>query len=143
MLTCSACAACRPAHALFFAIYELAKDALGGNEARHCPIATAVAGFTATFVNDGVMTPAVVVTQQLQVANSPYRGMTDCILRISREESIPAFFKSYRTTVSLTRNALRAFLEAGYSLLSKALYDWGFVQAIKTTVCSCLSCHAQ
>ncbi|KAL0038343.1 hypothetical protein WJX77_002827 [Trebouxia sp. C0004] len=88
-----------PAHALYFATYELAKDALGGNEGGHHPMATAVAGSMATVVNDGVMTPSDVVKQRLQVANSPYRGMTDCILRVSREEGISAFFKSYRTTL--------------------------------------------
>lgn len=98
-------AACRPAHALYFATYELAKDALGGNEAGHHPMATAVAGSMATIVNDGVMTPSDVVKQRLQVANSPYRGMTDCILRVSREEGTSAFFKSYRTTVGLAGNA--------------------------------------
>ena len=64
-------------------------------------MATAVAGSVATIVNDGIMTPSDVVKQRLQVANSPYRGMVDCILRISREEGLATFFKSYRTTVSL------------------------------------------
>lgn len=62
-------------------------------------MATAVAGSIATIINDGVMTPSDVVKQRLQVANSPYRGMVDCILRVSREEGTAAFFKSYRTTV--------------------------------------------
>lgn len=88
-----------PAHALYFATYELAKEALGGNASGHHPISTAVAGSIATIVNDGVMTPSDVVKQRLQVANSPYRGMTDCILRVTREEGLAAFFKSYRTTL--------------------------------------------
>ena len=91
---------CRPAHALYFATYELAKQSLGGNDPGHHPLATAVAGSIATIVNDGVMTPSDVVKQRLQVANSPYRGMIDCILRVSREEGISAFFKSYKTTVT-------------------------------------------
>ena len=92
---------CRPAHALYFATYEVAKEALGGNASGHHPVSTAVAGSIATIVNDGVMTPSDVVKQRLQVANSPYRGMTDCILRVTREEGLAAFFKSYRTTVSM------------------------------------------
>ena len=96
----SDCLSRRPAHALYFATYELAKDALGGNQAGHHPMATAIAGSIATIVNDGVMTPSDVVKQRLQVANSPYKGMTDCILRVSREEGLAAFFKSYRTTAS-------------------------------------------
>ena len=93
------CCLCRPAHALYFATYELAKQSLGGNSPGHHPVATAVAGSIATIINDGVMTPSDVVKQRLQVANSPYRGMMDCILRVSREEGPSAFFKSYRTTV--------------------------------------------
>lgn len=92
---------CRPAHALYFATYELAKQRLGGNDPGHHPVATAVAGSIATIVNDGVMTPSDVVKQRLQVANSPYRGMMDCILRVSREEGLSAFFRSYKTTVRL------------------------------------------
>lgn len=88
-----------PAHALYFATYELAKQGLGGNAAGHHPMATAVAGSVATIVNDGIMTPSDVVKQRLQVANSPYQGMVDCILRISREEGLATFFKSYRTTL--------------------------------------------
>ncbi|KAL3158335.1 hypothetical protein ABBQ38_010576 [Trebouxia sp. C0009 RCD-2024] len=88
-----------PAHALYFATYELAKQRLGGNDPGHHPVATAVAGSIATIVNDGVMTPSDVVKQRLQVANSPYRGMMDCILRVSREEGLSAFFRSYKTTL--------------------------------------------
>lgn len=95
------CCICRPAHALYFATYELAKQRLGGNDPGHHPLATAVAGSIATIVNDGVMTPSDVVKQRLQVANSPYRGMMDCIFRVSREEGLSAFFRSYRTTVRL------------------------------------------
>lgn len=92
---------CRPAHALYFATYELAKESLGGNEGGHHPAATAVAGAIATIVNDGVMTPSDVIKQRLQVANSPYKGVLDCVLRIQREEGLATFFKSYRTTVSV------------------------------------------
>lgn len=94
------CGFCRPAHALYFATYELAKESLGGNNPGHHPVATAVAGSIATVVNDGVMTPSDVVKQRLQVANSPYRGVMDCILRVSKEAGPSAFFRSYRTTVS-------------------------------------------
>lgn len=94
------CGVCRPAHALYFATYELAKESLGGNDPGHHPVATAVAGSIATIVNDAVMTPSDVVKQRLQVANSPYRGVMDCILRVSKEAGPSAFFRSYRTTVS-------------------------------------------
>ncbi len=89
------------------------------------------------------MTPSDVVTQPLQVGNSPYRGTIVCTPRDSRKENAAAFFKLYRTRVSLTRSALHAFPKAGNSLLSISLYDWGLVQATKTTKHFCSSCHAQ
>lgn len=58
---------CRPAHALYFATYELSKDRLGGNLPGHHPVLTGTAGALATVVNDGVMTPADVIKQRLQV----------------------------------------------------------------------------
>ncbi|KAK9813241.1 hypothetical protein WJX72_011309 [[Myrmecia] bisecta] len=88
-----------PAHALYFATYEAAKDVLGGNQAGHHPFASGAAGALATVVNDAVMTPADVVKQRLQVARSPYHGIADCVLRVTREEGISAFFRSYRTTL--------------------------------------------
>ncbi len=141
MLTYAACAACRPAHALYFVSYELAKDALGGNEAG--PLAIAVTGFMAAIAIHGTMTPSDVMTQQFHVGNSPYRGMTNCILRDSREEGVPAIFNFYSATVGRARSARHAFLKAGYSLLSIPLCDWGLVQDTKTTIRFCSNCHAQ
>lgn len=58
---------CRPAHALYFAVYEVSKEKLGGNRPGHHLLATAVAGAVATVANDGIMTPIDVVKQRLQV----------------------------------------------------------------------------
>ena len=58
----------RPAHALYFATYEISKESFGGNLPGHHPLASAAAGTIATVVNDGVMTPADVVKQRLQVS---------------------------------------------------------------------------
>ena len=63
------CIALRPAHALYFATYELSKDRLGGNLPGHHPLLTGGAGALATVVNDGVMTPADVIKQRLQVSH--------------------------------------------------------------------------
>lgn len=78
-----------PAHALQFAVYEHAKQALGGNESGHHMVATAAAGALATVVNDGVMTPADVIKQRLQVAHSPYTGVLDCINKVRRPTHSP------------------------------------------------------
>ncbi|KIY96601.1 Mitoferrin-1 [Monoraphidium neglectum] len=88
-----------PAHALYFATYEAAKSALGGNAGGHQPLAAAAAGATATLVNDAAMTPFDVIKQRLQVAHSPYKGTLDCVKQVLRQEGVGALFRSYRTTI--------------------------------------------
>ena len=103
---------CRPAHALYFATYEVAKQALGVQRSNHAPLSTAAAGAMATVVNDALMTPGDVVKQRLQLANSPYSGMMDCIVKTYRYEGLSAFFRSYK----LTARPLRCsrFIAKGY-----------------------------
>ncbi|GBF95304.1 mitochondrial carrier protein [Raphidocelis subcapitata] len=88
-----------PAHALYFASYEAAKRALGGDAEGHHPLAAAAAGAAATLVNDAAMTPVDVVKQRLQVAHSPYSGPLDCVRQVVRQEGTGALFRSYRTTI--------------------------------------------
>eukprot|EP00898_Chlorokybus_atmophyticus_P008994 jgi/Chlat1/9096/Chrsp97S08418 len=88
-----------PAHAVYFATYEAAKEFLGGNRPGHHPVAHATAGAIATVASDAVFTPMDVVKQRLQLENSPYRGIVDCVRRIIAEEGMGAFYRSYRTTV--------------------------------------------
>jgi solute carrier family 25 iron transporter 28/37 len=84
-----------PAHALYFATYEAVKRLLGtADEAGSHPGVTALAGATATVVNDAVLTPLDTVKQRLQIANSPYRGMLDCARRMFHEEGAGSFFRS-------------------------------------------------
>lgn len=90
---------CRPAHALYFATYEVAKEAFGVQRSTHAPVATAAAGACATVVNDALMTPGDVIKQRLQIANSPYRGLLDCVVRTYRAEGLAAFYRSYQLTV--------------------------------------------
>ena len=68
ILTEVICCLNRPAHALYFATYEISKETFGGNLPGHHPLASAAAGTIATVANDGVMTPADVVKQRLQVS---------------------------------------------------------------------------
>ncbi|KAL3692190.1 hypothetical protein R1sor_005841 [Riccia sorocarpa] len=88
-----------PAHAVYFSVYELAKEKLGGNEKGYHPLAHGLAGSMATVASDAVFTPMDVVKQRLQVRQSPYAGLTDCIKTMLREEGVRAFYVSYRTTV--------------------------------------------
>ncbi|KAJ8392707.1 hypothetical protein AAFF_G00071910 [Aldrovandia affinis] len=88
-----------PAHAIYFACYERLKCRLsnviqsGGNS----HIANGVAGTVATVLHDAVMNPAEVVKQRMQVYNSPYRGLWDCVWRVGRAEGPGAFYRSYGT----------------------------------------------
>ncbi len=54
---------------MHFAVYELAKEAMGGNRGatKHHPAIAAAAGALATVVNEMVMTPVDLVKQRLQV----------------------------------------------------------------------------
>ncbi|KXZ42529.1 hypothetical protein GPECTOR_138g660 [Gonium pectorale] len=88
-----------PAHALHFAMYEWAKEALGGNRAGLAPLETAAAGCVATVVNDALMTPVDSVKQRCQMEGSPYRGVMDAARGMLRSEGPSAFFRSYRTTL--------------------------------------------
>ncbi|KAL5727123.1 hypothetical protein ACHQM5_000353 [Ranunculus cassubicifolius] len=88
-----------PAHAVYFSVYEVCKEKLGGNRPGHHPLAHAASGVVATTASDAVLTPMDVVKQRLQLNKSPYSGVRDCVLRIFREEGFRAFYASYRTTV--------------------------------------------
>ncbi|XP_073115099.1 uncharacterized protein [Elaeis guineensis] len=90
-----------PAHAVYFAVYEVCKDRLGGNrpDGRHHPLIHAISGVLATTASDAVLTPMDVVKQRLQLRRSPYGGVRDCVVRMLREEGLGSFYASYRTTV--------------------------------------------
>jgi hypothetical protein len=60
---------------------------------------TAAAGAVATIVNDALMTPGDVIKQRLQLANSPYTGVIDCVVKTYQSEGLKAFFRSYKLTV--------------------------------------------
>jgi hypothetical protein len=93
-----------PAHAMHFAVYELAKEGLGGNRGayRHHPAIAAFSGALATVVNELVMTPVDLVKQRLQVAHSPYKGVVDCVMSVARTEGPSAFFRAYRTSLVMS-----------------------------------------
>lgn len=90
-----------PAHAVYFAVYEVCKEKLGGNREGHHPVAHALAGASATVASDAVLTPMDVVKQRLQLKESPYKGLGDCVRQILKHEGLRAFYASYRTTVMM------------------------------------------
>ncbi|KAH6814218.1 Mitochondrial substrate carrier family protein [Perilla frutescens var. frutescens] len=87
-----------PAHAAYFSVYEICKKRFsGGNPDNH--VAHAASGVCATIASDAVLTPMDMVKQRLQLGNSPYKGVWDCVSRVLRQDGIRAFYASYRTTV--------------------------------------------
>ncbi|GJP32908.1 hypothetical protein CLOM_g17492 [Closterium sp. NIES-68] len=114
-----------PAHAVYFAVYEAAKESLlrptSGSNCRGVDssngvsegfgfspvfgfslppaVAHATAGALATVASDAVLTPMDVVKQRLQLKRSPYAGVVDCCRKMMQEEGLTAFYRSYRTTL--------------------------------------------
>ncbi|KAG9464537.1 mitoferrin-2 [Eleutherodactylus coqui] len=92
-----------PAHALYFACYEKLKKTLsdvirpGGNS----HIANGAAGCVATLLHDAAMNPAEVIKQRMQMYNSPYQRVTDCMRAVWRNEGAGAFYRSYTTQLTM------------------------------------------
>ncbi|NXD75547.1 MFRN2 protein, partial [Halcyon senegalensis] len=92
-----------PAHALYFACYEKLKKTLsdvihaGGNS----HVANGAAGCVATLLHDAAMNPAEVVKQRMQMYNSPYQRVTDCVRAVWRNEGAGAFYRSYTTQLTM------------------------------------------
>ncbi|KAG4184341.1 hypothetical protein ERO13_A09G167300v2 [Gossypium hirsutum] len=87
-----------PAHAVYFSVYELSKQVLSRGDPNNS-IVHAASGVVATVTSDAVFTPMDMVKQRLQLKNSPYKGVAECVRRVVMEEGIGAFYASYRTTV--------------------------------------------
>lgn len=91
-----------PAHALYFATYEHMKRALASDDGRHHPFHHAFAGACATVVGDAVQTPVDTVKQRLQMHNSPYVGVWDCVKRTCESRGgVGALYRSYPTTLAM------------------------------------------
>ncbi|KAG7278014.1 hypothetical protein CRUP_006179 [Coryphaenoides rupestris] len=73
-----------PAHALYFACYEQIKRSL-----------------TNVLQNGGNSHLANVVKQRMQMYNSPYRGLWDCVQTMTRAEGPGAFYRSYSTQLTM------------------------------------------
>ncbi|XP_034025889.1 mitoferrin-1 [Thalassophryne amazonica] len=93
-----------PAHALYFACYERVKRSLSDviqTNGRNSHLANGIAGSVATVLHDAVMNPAEVVKQRMQMYNSPYRGLLDCVRTVTRTEGVGAFYRSYTTQLTM------------------------------------------
>jgi len=90
-------AACIPAHAAYFSIYEKSKVAFGADQDGHHPLAAGASGALATIAHDSIMTPMDVIKQRLQLGF--YEGMSDCARSIIRTEGAGALFVSFPITL--------------------------------------------
>jgi len=91
-----------PAHALYFSCYEFIKNNFSG---KYTPGENSrvnfIAGCFSTLLHDAVMVPSDVIKQRLQMYNSPYRGIIDCVVKTSQKEGVRAFYRSYFTQLSM------------------------------------------
>ncbi|KAJ8404920.1 hypothetical protein AAFF_G00333070 [Aldrovandia affinis] len=111
-----------PAHALYFACYEKLKKTLGDaiHPGANSHLANGAAGCVATLLHDAAMNPAEVVKQRMQMYNSPYRRVLDCMAAVWRKEGAGAFYRSY--TTQLTMNVpFQALHFMTYEYLQEAL----------------------
>lgn len=90
-----------PSHAVHYATYEHIRHRAGGLEPGHHPVINGMAGGMATMAHDAIVTPLDVVKQRLQVYNSSYTGVLQCIRTVFVQEGLRAFYASYPTTVAM------------------------------------------
>lgn len=91
-----------PAHALYFSCYEFIKSNFSGSSrAGDNPLVNGVAGVFATLLHDAVMVPSDVIKQRLQMYNSPYNGLIDCVTKTYQKEGFKAFYRSYFTQLNM------------------------------------------
>ena len=117
-----------PAHAVYFSVYEISKKYFSGGNPNNSA-AHAVSGVFATVASDAVLTPMDMVKQRLQLGNSPYKGVWDCVKKVFREDGIRAFYASYRTTV-LMNAPFTAVHFATYEAVKKGLMEISPHQAV-------------
>jgi len=91
-----------PAHAAYFSCYEKIKEVLITKTPSHYNhLAYGAAGSVATILHDGVMTPADVVKQRMQMYGSPYASVWACIRQTYQAEGVRAFYRSYTTQLTM------------------------------------------
>ncbi|EFA10359.2 mitoferrin-1 [Tribolium castaneum] len=92
-----------PSHALYFSCYEYLKNTLikHTTTARYHTVIYGASGCISTLLHDGIMNPAEVVKQRMQMFNSPYKSAVHCFADIYRREGVPAFYRSYTTQLTM------------------------------------------
>ncbi|SCV03622.1 LANO_0G05248g1_1 [Lachancea nothofagi CBS 11611] len=92
-----------PAHAVYFATYEMCKAHLIDPQdfQTHQPLKTAASGIAATIAADLLMNPFDTIKQRMQLQSISKDRMWSVASRIYRNEGLAAFFYSYPTTIAM------------------------------------------
>ncbi|XP_066149418.1 mitoferrin-1 [Euwallacea fornicatus] len=92
-----------PSHAMYFSAYEFFKETLTEMvpSNKYNTLCYGAAGCVSTLLHDGVMNPAEVVKQRMQMVNSPYRSALNCLTNVYRSEGFSAFYRSYPTQLTM------------------------------------------
>ncbi|ENN81934.1 mitoferrin-1 [Dendroctonus ponderosae] len=92
-----------PSHALYFSSYEYLKETFTEMvpSSKYNTLCYGGAGCLSTLLHDGVMNPAEVVKQRMQMVNSPYRSIVSCLVNVYRKEGFAAFYRSYTTQLTM------------------------------------------
>ncbi|CAH1374833.1 hypothetical protein MTP99_016184 [Tenebrio molitor] len=92
-----------PSHALYFSSYEYLKNAMikSTTTSRYHTAIYGASGCISTLLHDGIMNPAEVVKQRMQMVNSPYKSAVTCVVNIYRLEGLRAFYRSYTTQLTM------------------------------------------
>uniref|UniRef100_A0A1L8E0X7 Putative mitochondrial solute carrier protein n=1 Tax=Nyssomyia neivai TaxID=330878 RepID=A0A1L8E0X7_9DIPT len=85
-----------PAHAFYFASYEYSKTSLAAISP-YQQVSYITSAVVATLIHDAISNPTEVIKQRLQMYNSPYNSVVQCMKSIYRTEGMKAFYRSYST----------------------------------------------
>uniref|UniRef100_A0A6B2EFS0 Putative mitochondrial carrier protein mrs3/4 n=1 Tax=Phlebotomus kandelakii TaxID=1109342 RepID=A0A6B2EFS0_9DIPT len=85
-----------PAHAFYFATYEYCKTSLS-KVTTHNQLNYITSASAATLIHDAISNPTEVIKQRLQMYNSPYNSVIQCMKSVYQAEGMRAFYRSYLT----------------------------------------------
>lgn len=89
-----------PAHAFYFGTYEFTKEFLT-KYTKHNQLNYITSAVAATLIHDAISNPAEVIKQRLQMYNSPYNSVIQCLKGVYQTEGIRAFYRSYTTQLTM------------------------------------------
>lgn len=85
-----------PAHACYFATYEIAKEKFGIDDGNTHFLVSGIIGALATVTHDAFLTPSDWLKQRMQLTG---QSTWDCLKKTLRQEGVRALFRSYPVTL--------------------------------------------